>query len=79
MYEPASQALNGVQDAVLGPAEKVPVAQATQTVSLVVVATAARKVPAAHSEAGLHSVAGSKSSSKVPLSQATASDSSPAQ
>jgi hypothetical protein len=48
-------------------------------VSLVAEETAATKVPAAQSEMGLHAVAGSKSSSKVPASQATAAASSPAQ
>jgi len=63
MNEPASQTPKGVQDFWFAPAANEPAAQATHTVSLVVDATAATKVPAAQSETGLHSVAGSKSSS----------------
>lgn len=79
MYEPASHVPYGEHDVELVPAEKLPAAHATQTVSLVPVATTARNVPGAQAEMGWHSVAGSKSSSNVPLSQATAADSSPAQ
>ena len=79
MNEPASQVPKGVQDAESAPAANEPAEHATHTASLVAVAAAATKVPGAQVVAGLHSVAGSKSSSKVPASQATGSASSPAQ
>ncbi len=79
MNEPASQVPKGEQDAEFFPAANDPAAQATHTVSLVGVPVAATKLPAAQSETGLHAVAGSKSSSKVPVAQATAAASAPAQ
>jgi hypothetical protein len=78
-YEPASQVPKGVHESEFGPAAKVPLAQATHTVSLAGEAGAAMKVPAAQPATGLHSVDGSRSSSNVPASQVIASAPSPAQ
>ena len=79
MYEPASQVPKGEQDAELTPAANEPAGHATHTALLVAEDAAATKVPTGQSEAGLHAVAGSKSSSKLPPAQATASAPSPAQ
>lgn len=76
---PGEQMAHGVHDAELGPVENCSLAQAVQLRSVVVVPSLATKVPAGQSDLATHAVAGSLSSSQVPLAQVSPGLSPPAQ